>query len=114
MYVRHKYTTGNLQFARSINPENVALVWLGELISQHAVTVSCMTISNEKEWNIFWNLTSEPVRYVKSLNLSLNPLSILSHCWLLWSLYRNAQSCYQDGTRYTTQHDNGQVENTEE
>jgi len=83
-YVGHEYTAGNLRFARSIDPENAALVRLGELVSQHAVTVGRTTIGDEKEWNVFWRLTSEPVRYVKSLNLSLTPLhNIEKHPLLL-------------------------------
>jgi len=64
-YVGHEYTAGNLRFARSVDPENAALARLGELVDQHPVTVGCTTIGDEKEWNVFWRLTSEPVRCVK-------------------------------------------------
>jgi hydroxyacylglutathione hydrolase len=72
-YVGHEYTAGNLRFARSVDAENAALVRLGELVDQHPVTVGRTTIGDEKEWNVFWRLTSEPVRYVKILNMSAHP-----------------------------------------
>ena len=72
-YVGHEYTAGNHRFARSIDPDNAALARLGELVSQHAVTVGRTTIGDEKEWNVFWRLTSESVRYVKTFNLLLTP-----------------------------------------
>ncbi|KAI0282195.1 Metallo-hydrolase/oxidoreductase [Russula aff. rugulosa BPL654] len=52
-YVGHEYTAGNLRFALSVDPENLALARLGELVATHPVT---------KEWNVFWRLKSEPVR----------------------------------------------------
>jgi hydroxyacylglutathione hydrolase len=64
-YVGHEYTADNLRFARSVDPENPALARLGELVAAHALTVGRTTIGDEKEWNLFWRLASEPVRYVK-------------------------------------------------
>jgi hypothetical protein len=72
-YVGHEYTAGNLRFARSVDPENAALVRLCELVDQHPVAVGRTTIGDEKEWNVFWRLTSEPVRYVTILNMSAHP-----------------------------------------
>jgi hydroxyacylglutathione hydrolase len=72
-YVGHEYTAGNLRFALSVDPKNAALARLGELVASHPVTVGRTTIGDEKEWNVFWRLTSEPVRYVTNLNLSLTP-----------------------------------------
>lgn len=48
-----------------------------------------------------------------------DPLSMIieKHLLLyrfLWSSHRDMQSCYQDGTRHTSQHDNGQVANIKE
>ena len=73
-YVGHEYTASNLRFALSVDPENPALARLGELVDTHPVTVGRTTIGDEKEWNVFWRLTSEPVRYVILLNSSL------THC----------------------------------
>ena len=72
-YVGHEYTAANLRFARTVDPQNAALARLGELVAQHAVTVGCTTIGDEKEWNVFWRLASEPVRYVHPLNLVADP-----------------------------------------
>lgn len=63
-YVGHEYTAGNLRFALSVDPGNPALTRLGELVATQPVTVGRTTIGDEKEWNVFWCLTSEPVRYV--------------------------------------------------
>jgi hydroxyacylglutathione hydrolase len=70
-YVGHEYTAGNLRFALSVDPENLALARLGELVATHPVTVGRTTTGDEKEWNVFWRLKSESVRYVIILNLSL-------------------------------------------
>ena len=70
-YVGHEYTAGNLRFALSVDPENAALVRLGELVASHPVTVGRTTIGDEREWNVFSRLTSKPVWYVIILNLPL-------------------------------------------
>jgi len=67
-YVGHEYTASNLRFALSVDPRNPALARLGEVVATHPVTVGRTTIGDEKEWNVFWRLTSEPVRYVIILN----------------------------------------------
>jgi len=81
-YVGHEYTAGNLRFALSVDPENPALARLGELVATHPVTVGRTTIGDEKDWNVFWRLTSEPVRYVIILNLSLTPCIMKIHAIL--------------------------------
>lgn len=70
-YVGHEYTAGNLRFALSVDPENAALVRLGELVASHPVTVGRTTIGDEKEWNVFCRLMSKPVWYVIILDWSL-------------------------------------------
>jgi hydroxyacylglutathione hydrolase len=72
-YVGHEYTAGNFRFGLSVDPENPALARLGNLVDSHPVTVGRTTIGDEKEWNVFWRLESEPVRYVITLNSSLTP-----------------------------------------
>jgi len=67
-YVGHEYTAGNLSFARSVDPENAALARLGELVATHPVTVGHTTIGDEKEWNVFWRLATDPVRYESTLH----------------------------------------------
>ena len=72
-YVGHEYTASNLRFALSVDPGNLGLARLGKLVTSHPVTVGRTTIGDEKEWNVFWRLMSEPVRYVILLNLLLTP-----------------------------------------
>jgi hydroxyacylglutathione hydrolase len=81
-YVGHEYTADNLRFALSVDPGNAALARLGELVASHPVMVGRTTIGDEKEWNIFWRLTSEPVRYVIFLNFSLTPCKPKIHAIL--------------------------------
>jgi len=83
-YVGHEYTAGNLRFALSVDPENAALARLGELVAAHPVTVGRSTIGDEKEWNVFWRLMSEPVRYVIILNFVADPApyrKCMLSCW---------------------------------
>ncbi|KAH9079183.1 Metallo-hydrolase/oxidoreductase [Lactarius deliciosus] len=61
-YVGHEYTAGNLRFARSVDPENAGLARLAAMVDAHPVTVGRTTIGDEKEWNVFWRLTSDAVR----------------------------------------------------
>jgi hydroxyacylglutathione hydrolase len=61
-YVGHEYTAANLKFALSVDSENVALARLGELVRTNPVTVGRTTIGDEKDWNVFWRLSSDPVR----------------------------------------------------
>ena len=62
-YVGHEYTAANLKFALSVDPENAALARLGELVRTNPViTVGRTTIGDEKDWNLFWRLSSDPVR----------------------------------------------------
>lgn len=83
-YVGHEYTAGNLRFALSVDPENAALARLGELVAAHPVTVGRTTIGDEKEWNVFWRLTSEPVRYVNLYESVADPslISMYLPYWL--------------------------------
>ena len=63
-YAGHEYTAANLAFALSVDPGSAALARLGELVRARAVTVGCSTIGDEKDWNVFWRLSSDPVRCV--------------------------------------------------
>jgi hydroxyacylglutathione hydrolase len=82
-YVGHEYTADNLRFALSVDPGNPALARLGELVATHPVMVGRTTIGDEKEWNVFWRLMREPVRYVIILNFSLTPCKPKIHAILL-------------------------------
>jgi Hydroxyacylglutathione hydrolase C-terminus len=85
-YVGHEYTAANLEFALSVDPGNAALARLAELVRTHAVTVGRTTIADEKEWNVFWRLSSDPVRCVllkrRLLCEFLNRSLYVSRCWL--------------------------------
>jgi len=78
-YVGHEYTAGNLRFALSVDPENPALARLGELVATHPVTVGRTTIGDEKDWNVFWRLTSEPVRAATKSGLDASPGEIMDN-----------------------------------
>jgi hydroxyacylglutathione hydrolase len=76
-YVGHEYTAGNLRFALSVDPENAALARLGELVAADPVTVGRTTIGDEKEWNVFWRLMSEPVRAATKTGPDASPSEIM-------------------------------------
>ncbi|KAI9458035.1 Metallo-hydrolase/oxidoreductase [Russula earlei] len=76
-YVGHEYTAGNLRFARSIDPDNPALARLGELVAAHGVTVGRTTIGDEKDWNVFWRLTSDQVRTATKTGPDASPTEIM-------------------------------------
>jgi glyoxylase-like metal-dependent hydrolase (beta-lactamase superfamily II) len=106
-YVGHEYTASNLKFALSVDPGNAALARLAELVRTHAVTVGRTTIADEKEWNVFWRLSSDPVRWVPLKCLFccllcefLNRSLYVSRCWL--HPHRRTQGCYQGRTRRVT------------
>ncbi|KAF5386768.1 hypothetical protein D9615_001665 [Tricholomella constricta] len=62
VYNGHEYTSGNLSFAKSIDPDNTAIASLAELVKKNKVTTGLTTIGDEKEWNVFMRLGSEAVR----------------------------------------------------
>ena len=62
VYNGHEYTAGNLAFARSIDGNNRALDRLTDLVNHNPITTGLTTVGDEKEWNVFMRLESEPVR----------------------------------------------------
>ncbi|KAI0273803.1 Metallo-hydrolase/oxidoreductase [Gloeopeniophorella convolvens] len=60
-YVGHEYTANNLKFALSVDPASAGLARLREVVAADAVTVGRTTVGDEKEWNVFWRLATEPV-----------------------------------------------------
>jgi len=82
-YVGHEYTAGNLRFARSVDPGNAGLARLAAIIDAHPVTVGRTMIGDEKEWNVFWHLTSDAVRYVFCSFLSTEKMDTFSLLVLL-------------------------------
>lgn len=62
VYSGHEYTAGNLSFAKSIDPDNKALVRLQKLVDDNEITQGFGTIGDEKEWNVFMRLGSDAVR----------------------------------------------------
>lgn len=63
----HEYTAGNVAFARHIDPTNPAIVRLAEIVQKNKITTGLTTVGDEKEWNVFMRLESEPVLYVNLL-----------------------------------------------
>ncbi|KAH9004904.1 Metallo-hydrolase/oxidoreductase [Lactarius hatsudake] len=76
-YVGHEYTAGNLRFARSVDPENAGLARLAAMVDAHPVTVGRTTIGDEKEWNVFWRLTSDAVRVATKTEPDTPPSEIM-------------------------------------
>ncbi|KDQ60638.1 hypothetical protein JAAARDRAFT_124687 [Jaapia argillacea MUCL 33604] len=62
VYNGHEYTSGNLAFAKSVDPENLAIARLGKLVQENKVTTGLTTIGDEKEWNPFMRLESEAIK----------------------------------------------------
>ena len=63
----HEYTAGNLGFAKSVDPDNMALQRLVELVKQNNITTGLTSMKDEKEWNVFMRLTSDAVRLVPAI-----------------------------------------------
>lgn len=61
VYSGHEYTAGNLAFIKSVDPDNIALVRLQELVDSHKITQGYGTIRDEKEWNVFMRLGTDAV-----------------------------------------------------
>ena len=61
-YVGHEYTAGNAAFAKTVDPDNQAIVRLLDLVGKNKITTGLTTIGDEKEWNVFMRLASDPVR----------------------------------------------------
>jgi len=62
VYVGHEYTDANVAFAKSIDPNNVAIQRLADIVKNNKVTTGITTIGDEKEWNVFMRLGSDAVR----------------------------------------------------
>ncbi|KAI0690035.1 beta-lactamase-like protein [Cytidiella melzeri] len=60
-YNGHEYTKGNLAFAKSVEPENVALERLEKLVAE-GQTTGKSTIADEKEWNPFMRLDQPAIQ----------------------------------------------------
>lgn len=60
----HEYTTGSLAFGKHIDPTNPAIERLAELAKKNKITTGLTSIGDEKQWNVFMRLDSEPVLYV--------------------------------------------------
>ncbi|KAF9567611.1 Metallo-hydrolase/oxidoreductase [Agrocybe pediades] len=62
VYNGHEYTSGSLAFGKHIDPSNEGLARLAKLTQENKITTGLTTIGDEKEWNVFMRLDSEPVR----------------------------------------------------
>lgn len=62
VYNGHEYTASNVKFARSVDPANSALSGLFGLLTETKMTTGLTTIKDEKLWNPFMRLSSEPIR----------------------------------------------------
>jgi len=77
VYNGHEYTRGNLKFAQTIDPSNSALSRLQQLCDSNEITAGKSTMGEEKAWNVFMRLGSEPVQYVVFLPSATFMRSIL-------------------------------------
>jgi len=64
VYNGHEYTTGNVAFAKTIEPDSPAIAKLENLAKTNQVTTGLTTIGEEKEWNVFMRLDNPTVRSV--------------------------------------------------
>ena len=68
VYNGHEYTASNVKFARSVDPANSALSGLFGLLTETKMTTGLTTIKDEKLWNPFMRLSSEPIRWASSIS----------------------------------------------
>ncbi|KAF8969899.1 Metallo-hydrolase/oxidoreductase [Flammula alnicola] len=61
VYGGHEYTAGNLAFGKHVDPTNDALARLSEITEKNKITTGLTTVGDEKEWNVFMRLDTEPV-----------------------------------------------------
>jgi len=61
-WVGHEYTTSNFKFCAHIDPENEAIKRGTKLSAENKVTTGKTTIGDEKEFNVFMRLESQPVK----------------------------------------------------
>ncbi|KAK7693316.1 hypothetical protein QCA50_002883 [Cerrena zonata] len=61
VYDGHEYTAGNLKFAKSVDPENPALKRLEGIEGHGRTDEGASTIGDEKQWNPFMRLNTEPI-----------------------------------------------------
>lgn len=67
VYNGHEYTKSSLAFAKSVDPQNAGLARLEGIVKENQSTTGLTTIGDEKEWNPFMRLESEPIRLVLSI-----------------------------------------------
>src|SRR5450432_4172881 len=68
VYNGHEYTRGNLKFAQTVDPSNSALSQLQQLCDSNEITAGRSTMGEEKAWNVFMRLDSQPLQYVAFLH----------------------------------------------
>lgn len=61
VYNGHEYTCGNVAFALSVDSSNEAIQRLSDLSKKEKITTGKTTIGDEKAWNVFMRLDTEPV-----------------------------------------------------
>lgn len=82
VYNGHEYTTGSVRirsisgishsltewqaaFGKSVDPTNEAINRLQKLAKDNKITTGLTTIGDEKEWNVFLRLGTDPEKYAK-------------------------------------------------
>ena len=62
VYNGHEYTSGNVAFAKTIEPDNKDIERLSQLVKENKATTGLTSIGDEKKWNVFMRLENETVR----------------------------------------------------
>jgi hydroxyacylglutathione hydrolase len=62
VYNGHEYTASSAAFGKYVDPDNPAIARLEGILEKNKETTGLTTIGDEKEWNVFMRLDTEPVR----------------------------------------------------
>ncbi|RXW24931.1 hypothetical protein EST38_g964 [Candolleomyces aberdarensis] len=62
VYNGHEYTAASAAFGKHVDPDNPAIARLEGIIEKNSQTTGLTTIGDEKQWNVFMRLDTEPVR----------------------------------------------------
>jgi len=77
VYCGHEYTKDNVAFALSVDPQNDALQKLAQTCREKTVTTGLSTIGDEKTWNPFMRLQTEPIKQATGATSDTDIIRIL-------------------------------------
>ncbi|KAI0064683.1 Metallo-hydrolase/oxidoreductase [Artomyces pyxidatus] len=88
VYNGHEYTSSSLKFALSVDPDNADLARLGKIVSENSITTGLTTIGDEKEWNPFMRLASDPIKKATKADAGASESSIMDELRSLKNNFR--------------------------